>query len=55
MTSEPGPSAEENPIGSDSCPLIPVISWVPTFANTTVNGTFSSPGSISIFSSIVPK
>ena len=52
---EPTPSAELKPNGNESCPLIPVISCVPTFANTTVNGTFLSPGSTSIFSSGMPK
>ena len=34
---------------------MPVMSWLPTFANTTVNGTFLSPGDTSTFESKVPK
>ena len=51
----PGPSEPENPKGSASFPSIPVISWVPTFANSIVNGTLLSPVSTSILLSNVPK
>ena len=51
----PGPSEAENPNGNESCPSIPVISWVPTFANSIVNGTLLSPLSTSILLSSVPK
>ena len=51
----PGPFEPENPKGNASFPSIPVISWVPTFANSIVNGTLLSPVPTSILLSNVPK
>ena len=42
-------------IGIARSPVSPTMSELPTFAKTTVNGALKSPGSISIFSSVVPK
>jgi hypothetical protein len=52
---DPEPAVGEKSNGKDNCPLIPVISWVPTLATTIVKGTFWSPGFTSIYLSGVPK